>query len=231
MVGIFKFNNVETLGGVTPQIPGVELITVINGWQVVLVPDELVSAVQEFGIIPVDVEFAKDIVGPTESGDALKTVYSINGYGDKMRVENNPGQVDSNGNKMLSLNVDEESRYISEDQAKPYKNAYNKLKLLLKKILMRNDIRGNVKDLKDDIADMKNLAQFNLYYFSSEWKSRTDAQRGGNPYASSMNILANKILSDEFKMTLDSTDIVAKIKKIIDEEKTIDTFIANNYKK
>jgi hypothetical protein len=96
--------------------------------------------------------------------------------------------------------------------------------------VLRNQIRGNIVDIEDDIADTKVASQLALYYFAHEWQSRTQAQKDANPARDSMEQLANKLLSDEVKMRADLVAGIESINEIVEKEESINKFIADNYK-
>lgn len=238
MIGIFKTNEIETIGGTTPQGDGVELNGDIKDWNVVVVPDEQISSIQEFNVTYVDDNFADAINGPQQEGAYNAPAFEEGGIGDKLRFELNPNQVASgiegveDGTKLTSPDeMDDKSQknFTSED-VKPYKAAYNYIKKLDAKCVLRNNIRGNIKDLEDDLADTKVAAQTALYYFANEWNSRTDVQKNANPQKASMDKLASKLLSDEVKMRTDLENGISKLNEIIETEQKINDVIAETYK-
>jgi hypothetical protein len=232
MVGIFKTNNIETIGGTTPQGDSISLGGDISGWNVVEMPDDMISSVQEFDIQPVSDDFIEAINGPMEEGAYNAPAYEIGGTGDKLRIENNPGQVNEDGNPIVSVDdADDQSQknFTSED-VKAYKDAYRFIKKYNAKTLLRNDIRGNVKDVEDDIADAKTALQVVMYYFANEWNSRNATQKANNPQHERMDRLTSKLLNSETKMRADLSDGFDKLETFIKEEEKINKLVSAKYK-
>lgn len=237
MIGIFKTNNIETIGGTVPQNDGVSMGGDIKGWVVVDVPDDKISSVQEFNIQPVADDFIEAIRGPQQEGAYNAQAFGINGIGDKMRFENNPGQfnpgeLDSNGNQVQGPEYKDETskKSATAEDVAPYKEAYQFIKKYNAKSVLRNNIRGNIKDVEDDIADTKVALQAAMYYMAYEWKGRTDAERSNNPNRENMNKLSDKILSDKVKMRADLTNGLDKLDEILTVEEEINTLITDTYK-
>lgn len=237
MQGILKENYISTIGGTTPQGTGVNVVGSINGWIVVDVVDSAISSIQEFNIQPVEDGFAEAVNSPQVEGAYNADAYKINGYGDKMRPENNPNAVIvgvagvTDGTPIESFDSkDDKSKmnFTSEDVA-AYKNARSFIKKYDAKSVLRNQIRGNIVDIEDDIADTKVASQMALYYFAHEWQTRTQAQKDANPSKDNMEILATKLLSDDTKMRADLSNGIESINDILDKEATINAFVTENY--
>jgi len=232
MVGIFKTNNIETIGGTTPQGDNIALGGDISGWNVVELPDDMISSVQEFNIQPVDDNFIEAINGPREEGAYNAPAFEIGGTGDKLRIENNPGQVNEDGTPIVSPDdADDRSQknFTSED-VKPYKEAYKTIKKISAKSVLRNNIRGNIIDVEDDLADSKVVAQTVLYYLANEWNLRDESKKLIKPYKDKMDKLSSKLLSDETKMRADLSNGIEKINEIIEREEKINKLVKDTYK-
>jgi len=237
MQGILKDNYVETVGGTTPQGTNISIVGNINGWTVVEVADEAISSVQEFNIQPVEDGFSEAINGPQVEGAYNKPAFSINGYGDKMRPENNPNAVivgiegieDGTPIESFDAKDDKSQKNFTSVDVAPYKNARAFIKKFDAKSVLRNQIRGNIVDIEDDIADTKVASQMALYYFANEWNTRTQAQKDVNPSKDNMEKLATKLLSDETKMRADLANGIESINDIVEKEETINKFVSENY--
>lgn len=239
IVGIYKTNNIQTVGGTTPQGTNVSLGGSIKDWQVVSIEDDTeISAYQEFDIQPVDNSFIDAIKGPQQEGAYNAPAYTIEGSGDKMRFENNPGQT-SDGIEGVEQGVtltspdamdDKGQKNFSADDVQPYKDAYAFIKKYDAKSVLRNQIRGNVKDIEDDIADTKVAIQMAMYYMAHEWNSRTESEKSQNPKKDGMNALTNKLLSDKTKLRADLSNGIEKINEIVSTEAEINKIVTENYK-
>ena len=232
MVGIFKTNEVATIGGTTPQGDGVEVEGSVKDWNVATIPDDKISSIQEFNVTYVSDDFAKAINGPQHEGAYNAPAYEIGGIGDKLRFELNPNQVTADGKKLESPDEkdDRSQKNFSSEDVKPYKNAYATIKKIDAKSVLRNNIRGNIIDLEDDLADTKVAAQAAMYYLANEWNSRTDEQKAKNPQKDAMNSLTKKLLSNDVKMRADLSNGIEKLNKIIETEADINKFITKTYK-
>ncbi len=237
MVGIFKTNDIETIGGTTPQGDGIKLVGTVGDWTVVDVADHAISSVQEFNIHPVADDFATSITGPQQEGAFNEEAKKINSFGDKMRYETNPSQVIigvdgvSDGTKLVSpdeMDTESKKNFTSED-VKAYKVATEYIKKYDAKSVLRNQIRGNIIDIEDDIADTKTALQAAIYYMVYEWNNRTDAEKEKNPSKNAMDALSAKLLSDEVKMRVDLADGINKLNTFLETEEKINTFVTEQY--
>lgn len=237
MTGIFKTNDIATLGGTTPQGDGVEVVGQIGEWTVVTVADSAISAVQEFNIQPVADDFAEAINGPQSEGAYNAEAMKVNSFGDKMRFETNPGQVAAgidgvkDGTPLTSpdeMDTESKKNFTSEDVA-AYKAAQAYIKKYDAKSVLRNQIRGNIVDVEDDIADTKVAVQAALYYFAHEWNSRTQEQKDSNPAKVQMDTLTAKLLSDDVKMRADLANGLETLNEVLEKEEAINKFVSENY--
>lgn len=235
MVGIFKTNEIETIGGTTPQGNGVEINGEVAGWNIVEVADDAISSIQEFNVQMVDDSTIKDLSGPQHDGAYNAPAFKNEQIGDKLTFEMNPGQEAvgiegvEDGTPMTSPDEmdDKSQKNYSAEEAKPYKSAYAKIKKISAKSVLRDNIRGNIIDIEDDLADTKAAVQTVMYYMTNEWSLRTDTQKATNP---KMTAFADKLLSDDVKMTLDLTDSVSKMNTILENEEAINKIVKDTYK-
>jgi hypothetical protein len=137
MTGIFKVNEISTIGGTTPQGEGIEIVGQIGDWTVVTVEDSAISGVQEFNIQPIDDNYLKGITGPQAEGAYNAAAYGVTSFGDKMRFENNPDQIIvgipgiPDGTKIVSADekdTESQKNFTSEDVA-----AYKQAQAFIKK--------------------------------------------------------------------------------------------------
>ena len=237
MKGILKENYIATIGGTTPQVAGVELIGHTNDWMFVNVEDSAISSIQEFNIQPIDDSIAEAITGPQQEGAYNAQAYKINGFGDHLRIENNPGQVivgipgipDGTPIENPADKDTKTQKNFTAEEVKPYKDARAFIKKFNAKSILRDKIRGNIVDIEDDIADTKIASQMALYYFAHEWQTRTQAQKDANPAKDNMEQLATKLLSDDLKMRGDLSNGIESINDIIEKEEIIEKFVSENY--
>jgi hypothetical protein len=237
MQGILKTNDIQTLGGTTPQVQDVNIVGNINGWVVVDVSDSAISSIQEFNVQPVDDNFSAAINGPRYEGAYNAPAYNVNGFGDKLRLELNPGQVivgvdgvkDGTVIEPLDYKDDKSQKNFTSEDIIPYQNAKAWIQKFDAKSVLRNQIRGNIVDVEDDIADTKVATQMALYYFAHEWNTRTQAQKDANPSKNSMDKLTATLLSDEVKMRADLKGGIESISEIVEKEEQINQFVTSAY--
>lgn len=234
---ILKENNIATIGGTLPQGEDIKIIGRIGSWSVADVPDEKLSAIQEFSAQPVADDFAAGVTGPKAEGAYNDQMLNTPHFGVKMMIENNPGQrvysIDGvqDGTELKSANeMDTQSQknFTAEDVA-AYKVVDAFIKKFDAKSILRNQIRGNIADIEDDIADTKVASQLALYYFAHEWQTRSQAQKDANPAKDAMEVLSAKLLSDDVKMRADLKDGIDSINQIVEKEEAINKFVAENY--
>lgn len=230
MEAILKMNEIPTIGGVIPQGDNITVVGHVNGWTVVDVADSAISAIQEFGAQPVEQGFADAINGPSMVGARNARMLQVNGFGDKMKIELNPQNAPDGTPILPPDHLDDRTpASYTEDDVQPYKNAIAWLAKFDNKSVLRNQIRGNIVDIEDDIADTKILSQLAMYYFAHEWQTRTQAQKDANPAKDNMEVLSSKLLSDEVKMRADLKDGIESVVDILEKEERINAFISNNY--
>jgi len=235
MIGIFKTNEVETVGGTVPQGDGVELAGDIAGWGIVEVEESAISSVQEFNIQMVDDSVLTDMVGPQQEGAYNAPAYELEAIGDKLTFEMNPGQEAvgiegiEDGTKLTSPDEmdDQSQKNYTADEVAPYKAAYATIKKITAKSVLRDDIRGNIIDIEDDLADTKAAVQTIMYYMANEWNLRTDVVKASIPQ---MTKFADKLLSNEVQMTSDLQDGIAKMNTILENEEAINNLVTETYK-
>jgi hypothetical protein len=239
MVGIFKLNETSQLGGVTPQGEGVSLVNTIKDWTMVEVDESKISSIQEFSVKYVDDKYKDAVNAPQQPGAYNEPAYKIEGIGDKLRIENNPGQITygipgvEDGLKIEHPDVldNKSQKNFTEEDVKPYKELHNFIKKYDKKCVVRNELKGEICDVEDDIADTKVLAQTILYYFVNEWKDRSEELKNKNKNRVAMDKFAKTLLDDETKMRADLNDGMSKIKKILQKEEKIKKIVEVKYKK
>ena len=235
MIGVFKVNKIATLGGVTPQSEKSKLEIVDNEWNVINVDENEISKFQEFNIQYVDEDIVDGLKAPQKEGAYNEDAYKVEGYGDKLRVEINPGQKFTHTETGKEVEVtspddmdDKSQKNFSAEDVKPYKIAKGKLNKLESKNIIRDKFQSKFKDIEDDITDMKILVQMFKYYFAKEWTLRE--KTSNEKYNKNMKALADKLLNDETKLRIDLENGFNKVLKILKEENEINKFIKEEYK-
>ncbi len=234
---IFKENSIASIGGVLPQGEDIKITARIGTWIVADVPDEKLSAIQEFNAQPVSDDFTTQVTSPQAEGAYNAPSLTVDHFGTKMQIVRNPGQrvygVEgmADGAELRSaddMDTQSKKNFTAED-VEPYKIAEAFIKKFDAKSVLRNQIRGNIVDIEDDIADTKVASQLALYYFAHEWQTRSQAQKDANPSKDAMEVLATKLLSDDVQMRADLKNGIDSINEIVEKEETINKFVAANY--
>jgi len=226
VTGILKINKIAGLGGVTPQVQGAELKGDNYGWTMVKVKKEEVSKLQEFNIQFIDDDIPDKLDKPADEGSHDEIMKQINGFGEKHKMELRRGEIviDKDGNEHKIQHPDDlddkgRKNYTVEYVAQ-HKEAKKVIDKINKKSVLRNNIRGNIKDIEDDLADMKIATQIALYYFVNEMKNNKKLSK-----------FAEKVLSDNVKMRVDLKNGSEKLMEIFEDEMNIKKIVEEKYHK
>jgi hypothetical protein len=91
----------------------------------------------------------------------------------------------------------------------------------------RNKIR-NIKDIEDDLTDLKKVVQFMARGFAGLWVSLPQELKDANPYKDNFDLFSNAVLNTELRLDLE-LDQVAKIAKILQDEAEFATIVKDEY--
>jgi hypothetical protein len=86
----------------------------------------------------------------------------------------------------------------------------------------------NIKDIEDDLTDLKKVVQFMARGFAGLWVSLPQELKDANPYKDSFNLFSQAVGNTEFRLDLE-TDQVAKIAKILQDEAEFATIVKDEY--
>lgn len=202
MFVIYKENNIPGVGGVHPQ--GIETgLGYYNGWNLANCPEDKIHNYKEFGFVAVTSQVA----------NGLTIIDSI--------VEDDSVGV---GSEMIAPDV---TKVILSEQDKSNieaaKTFINNLGL---KLITRAKVR-EIKDLEDDLVDIKRMSQTLITFVVDDWKNKPTTEKNMSKYKSVMDMLSNTVYENIATLTSMDKDL-EKITEIVDMEveiaKVVDTY-------
>lgn len=91
----------------------------------------------------------------------------------------------------------------------------------------RTKIR-NIKDIEDDLTDLKKIVQFMARGFAGLWVSLPQELKDVNPYKDNFNLFTEAIINTEVRLDLEVNQ-AAKIAKILQDEAEFATIVNDEY--
>ena len=91
----------------------------------------------------------------------------------------------------------------------------------------RTKIR-NIKDIEDDLTDLKKIVQFMARGFAGLWVSLPQELKDANPYKDNFNLFSEAIANTEVRLDLEVNQ-AAKIAKILQDEADFATIVKDEY--
>jgi hypothetical protein len=91
----------------------------------------------------------------------------------------------------------------------------------------RVNIRA-LKDIEDDLADVKQTVQFMARGFAGLWSSLPGDIKNANPYKENFDTFSSAVISTNMRLDLEQ-DQTAKITKILQDEEQIATIVNDEY--
>lgn len=91
----------------------------------------------------------------------------------------------------------------------------------------RTKIR-NIKDIEDDLTDLKKVVQFMARGFAGLWVSLPQEIKNSNPYKDNFDLFASAIENTQFRLDLEN-DQPTKIAKILQDEAEFAAIVKNEY--
>jgi hypothetical protein len=92
---------------------------------------------------------------------------------------------------------------------------------------LRDKIRG-IKDLEDDLTDLKKTVQFMARGFAGLWASLPQDMKDANPYKDNFDLFTEAIVNTQLRLDLE-TDQVSKIAKILNDEAQFAQIVNDEY--
>jgi len=205
MYVIYKENFVPGVGGVHPQ--GIDTgLGNYNGWNLAECPESKIHNYSEFDFIAVEAKIVRGI-------QLLDSIIDE----DNESLEG----VDT-------LIVDDVTNTTLTDQDKldveATKTFINNLEL---KLVTRAKVR-EMKDLEDDLVDVKRLAQTLITFTVDDWKNKSEVEKSASKYKSVMDGLTSAVAENIGALSTIEKDL-DKIQEIVDMEINIAKVVDEYY--
>jgi hypothetical protein len=203
MFVIYKENFIPGVGGIHPQ--GIETgLGYYNGWNLADCPESKIHNYKEFDFVAVDSQVAR----------GLTIVDSMN--------DDEDAEID------VELIADDVTKTTLSDQDKldieAAKTFINNLEL---KLVTRAKVR-EMKDLEDDLVDIKRMAQILITFAVDDWKNKPAAEQNVSKYKSVMEGLSNAVVENVGALSSVDKDL-DKINEIVDMEVEIAKVVDEYY--
>lgn len=205
MFVIYKENNIPGVGGVHPQ--GIEIgLGFYKGWNLANCPEDKVHNYKEFDFVAVTAQVAR----------GLQLIDVI--------VEN---EEDSGFDMDEQLVVDVSQNTLSDVEKVDVEAAKTFINNLELKLVTRAKVR-EMKDLEDDLVDVKRLAQTLITFTVDDWNVKSDTEKNASKFKSVMSDLSNAVADNiETLSTIDKD--LDKIQEIVDMEVEIAKVVDEYY--
>ncbi len=167
-------------------------------WNLADCPTDKMHEYKEFGFISVPLEVAKGIMVADFQMD------------DDMQLEE--------VSEVFTLSEQDEKNL---EASKKY---INNIEL---KLITRAKVR-EIKDVEDDLVDLKRMAQSLITFINDDWKNATTNQKNSSKYSDLMNKLSQTIPSNVVVLSSLTKDM-SKLESIVDSEIEIAEIVDNYY--
>lgn len=206
MYVIYKENFIPGVGGTHPQ--GIEVgLAYYQGWNLANCPIDKVHDYKEFDFISVTNQVARGL--QVLDSTTLEDV-EISTEGDKILIE----EVSAN------ITLSEQDK-LDMEAAKTF---INNIEL---KLVTRAKVR-EMKDLEDDLVDVKRLAQTLITFTVDDWKNKPAAEKDASKFKSVMENLST-VVSDNIGVLSTIEKDLQKIEDIVDLEVSIAKVVDEYY--
>jgi len=196
MFVLYKENEIPTVGGVHPE--GIEVgLASYDGWNLADCPVEKLHYYKEFDFIAV----------PQDVANGMKILDTM--------VDEDDGSPEG-----TVTNFDLSDKDKSDVEAA--KKFINNINL---KLVTRAKVR-EMKDIEDDLVDLKRLAHSMITFASDDWNVKTDTEKNNSKFKELMNNLTPSIaenisalstIEKDLQKIEDIVDLEVKIAKVVDE--------------
>lgn len=198
MFVIYKENNIPGVGAIHPQ--GIEVsLAFYNGWNLADCPSEKIHFYKEFDFIAVPANVARGI-------RILDTITDENDGSPEGTITN------------FKLSIQD------EEDAEAAKKYINNIDL---KLITRAKVR-EIKDIEDDLVDLKKLVQSLLTFTVDDWKNKPESDKEKSKYKTVMADLSDAISENISALSTVESDL-QKIEDIVDLEVEIASIVDTYY--
>ncbi len=197
MYVIYKENKLPGVGGVHPQ--GIKTgIAYYQGWNLAECPEEKIHYYKEFDFVTV----SSNIVNGLQILDSL----ILEDAEIEAGIVGNMGApiataITTNLTDIDKENMEEAKKFINNLEAK---------------LLTRAKVR-ELKDVEDDLVDLKRVIQSLVTFVVDDWKVKTDEEKSKSRFATIMDSLTETVATNTSSLTSIENDL-KKIEEIVDME-------------
>lgn len=210
MFVIYKENNLPGVGGVHPQ--GIEVgLAYYKGWNLANCPDDKVHYYKEFDFIAVSSNVVKGI----QILDSLLVEEAEALDGDELS-----GDMGSPAASEIEINLSE----MDEANKNEAETFINNLEL---KMVTRAKVR-EMKDLEDDLVDMKRIIHSLVTFVVDDWRVKSPADKDKSRFKTVLNDLDITVAANISALSTIEDDL-QKLEDIVDMEVDIASVVDNYY--
>ena len=197
MYVIYKENKLPGVGGIHPQ--GIKTgIAYYQGWNLAECPEEKIHYYKEFDFVTV----SSNIVNGLQILDSL----IIEDAEIEAGIVGNMGApiataIETNLTDIDKENMEEAKKFINNLEAK---------------LLTRSKVR-ELKDVEDDLVDLKRVIQSLVTFVVDDWKVKTDEEKSKSRFATIMDSLTETVATNMSSLASIENDL-KKIEEIVDME-------------
>mgnify|MGYP001088835678 CR=1 FL=1 len=197
MYVIYKENKLPGVGGIHPQ--GIKTgIAYYQGWNLAECPEEKIHYYKEFDFVTVSLNIVNglQILDSLIIEDAEIEAGIVGNMGAPIAtaIETNLTDIDKE-------NMEEAKKFINNLEAK---------------LLTRSKVR-ELKDVEDDLVDLKRVIQSLVTFAVDDWKVKTDEEKSKSRFATIMDSLTETVATNTSSLTSIENDL-KKIEEIVDME-------------
>lgn len=208
MYVIYKQNNLPGFGGIHPQ--GIEIgLAYYKGWNLAQCPDEKAHFYKEFDFVSVSTKVAR----------GLQIL-------DRLVVEQ--VEIDAGVATNLGAPADSQIQQVFTDLDKEDKEAaetfINNLEL---KLVTRAKVR-EIKDLEDDLTDLKRVVHSLITFVVDDWRVKPEADKDNSRFKTILDTLDTTVAENISSLTTIEKDL-KKLESIVDGEVAIAKVVDEYY--
>lgn len=197
MYVIYKENKLPGVGGIHPQ--GIKTgIAYYQGWNLAECPEEKIHYYKEFDFVTVSSNIANglQILDSLILEDAEIEAGIVGNMGAPIATA-----ITTNLTDIDKENMEEAKKFINNLEAK---------------LLTRSKVR-ELKDVEDDLVDLKRVIQSLVTFAVDDWKVKTDEEKSKSRFATIMDSLTETVATNTSSLTSIENDL-KKIEEIVDME-------------
>jgi len=210
MYVLYKVNNLPNVGGVHPQ--GIEVgLAYYKGWNLANCPENKAHYYKEFDFVPV----------PSNIAYGLQVL-------DRLVVEDVEIDADNKLAGRLGAPASADIKYELSEMDETNKAAAEKfINNLELKLITRAKVR-EIKDVEDDLVDMKKVVQGLLTFVIDDWRVKSAVEKDKSMYKAVLNDLDAAVAENIGALSTIHDDL-QKIEKVVDLEVSIAKVVDEYY--